>query len=126
MKAEQHPITAVPIYHWRGARPSILNLTPDDTGEVTMLLLNRQGEICLLPVSWAQNLPITFTPPHTFFHANAIDKETFYLTLSEFQQDGWQAQGLLHLTFTGRETIDAFWQIIHHQLWQHPGADCGA
>jgi len=126
MKSEQHPITAIPTYHWRGARPFILNLTPDDTGVVTILLLNRQGELCLLPISWEQNLPLSLTSRPTFFHADAIDKESFHLTLSEFQQDGWQTQGLLNVTFTGRETTDAFWQIIHHQLWQHPGVEYGA
>ncbi len=106
--------TAVPLYHWRGARPWLLDLTPDDTGWLQCLCLHREGEIALMPLSWEQNnqsIP-------TSFHADALDNEATKITLHELQGDGWQVNGRLTLHFTGTETIPNFWQTIHTQIWQ--------
>ena len=110
--------TAIPLYHWRGARPWLLDLTPDDNGWLLCLCLHRQGDIALLPIAWEQNaLPVAHPPS---FHGDALDDEACQLILGDLQSDGWQVNGRLTLRFTGTETDPNFWQTITTHLWQKP------
>lgn len=112
----QH-IAAIPLFHWRGARPFPLTLTADDTGSATLLLLSREDDLCLMPVNWEQNLPAPFAPPPPSFHADALNQSAMHLTLHDLQSDGWQINGRLQLQFTGRETETNFLQNIMSTLW---------
>lgn len=115
-----HHIAAVPLFYWRGARPYPLTLTADDTGTAEMLILSREGDLCLLPTRWEQNLPTDRLPTTTAFYADALDQEAFRLTLHDLQSDGWQVDGRVHLQFTGRETQPDFWHHTQASLWTTP------
>ena len=115
--------TAVPLYHWRGARPWLLDLTPDDTGWLLCICLYRQGDIALLPITWEQNVPPPHTQPPslhspspTAYHTDALDTEITLFTLRQLQNDGWQVNGRLTLRFTGSETDPDFWQTLTAHL----------
>ena len=120
-----HPahIAATPIFRWRGARPFLLDLQPDDTGSAILLALSRQGECCLLPVAWEQNLPSLPLHSPLTFHENALDQEAFHLTLSDLLTDGWQISGRIDIRFTGQYTIPNFWQTIQTNLWHDSTPD---
>ncbi len=115
-----HHIAAVPLFYWRGARPYPLTLTADDIGTAEMLILSREGDLCLLPTRWEQNLPTDRLPSITSFYADALDQEAFHLTLHDLQSDGWQVDGRIHLQFTGRETDAHFEDNINSFLWHTP------
>ncbi|HID54728.1 MAG TPA: hypothetical protein EYP41_22165 [Anaerolineae bacterium] len=116
-----HQVAAVPIYHWRGARPYPLSLTADDTGAATCLLFYREGDICPMPVAWEQNLP-AHPAAVTFCHADALDIEAFELTLRDLQNDGWQVYGRIRICFTGTWTDPDFYPDIRQLLWQSPSS----
>lgn len=116
----QHAVAAVPLYFWRGARPFLFNLSPAETGSATLLLLVREGELCLLPLTWACNLHPSGRGQGQPFHADALDGEALQLTLSDLQQDGWQVNGRLDLDFTGQYAAADFWTTIRAALWQPP------
>ena len=65
-------IAAVPLFYWRGAHPFPLTLTADDTGDASILVLGREGDICLMPLTWEQNLPAPFDPSPLAFHADSV------------------------------------------------------
>jgi hypothetical protein len=118
--------TTIPVFHWRGIRPFLLDLLADNIGSAVLLVLGREGDCCLLPITWEQNSifesdsPSPFTPRSSpFFHADALDSEAFHLTLSDLQRDGWQVNGRLDIRFTGQFTDDNFWQTIHSCLWHN-------
>ena len=103
-------IAAIPLFYWRGAHPFPLTLTADDTGDASILVLGREGDICLMPLAWEQNIPAPFDSHPRAFHADALDKTAINLTLHDLQSDGWQINGRLQLHFTGHETTTDFWQ----------------
>ncbi len=118
---ENQPINhsaIVPLFYWRGARPFPLTLTADDTGTADLLLLSREDDLCLMPISWDQNLPAPYAPLPVSFHADALDREAVRLTLHDLKSDGWQVNGRLHLTFTGQETELNFTQNTEAALWR--------
>jgi len=120
LQIDPHAITAVPLYSWRGARPFPFNLTAAETGSAALLLLAREGELCLLPLTWARNLPPSGRGQGQPFHADALDGEALQLTLADLQQDGWQVNGRLDLHFTGQYAAADFWSAIQATLWQPP------
>lgn len=113
-----HHAAAVPVYHWRGTPPFPLELSAAETGSATLLILLREGQTCLLPLTWDRNLPTTWPRPLTPFHADALDHEAFQLILTHLQQDGWQVSGRLHLQFIGEYATPDFWPDIQSILWQ--------
>jgi hypothetical protein len=117
-----HPVATVPVYHWYGARPFPLVLGEGDTGAAQWLLLNREGDACLVPISWQANVPAA---PWTRlgFHADALDEEALRLTLADLGADGWVVVGRLDIRFSGRFADDAFWADTLATLWQPPAAD---
>lgn len=101
-----HDSAAVPVYHWRGARPFPLDLGESDTGAADLLLLAREGDVCLLPLSREANVP---PGPRRYlsFCAEALDEEALRLVLADLERDGWHIAGLLRVRFTGRYAEDA-------------------
>ena len=115
-----HNSTLVPIYHLRGARPLLFDLDNHQSGWTILLILHREGDCCLLPLAWQQDVPgpdDDHLPPASF-HANALDSEALELTLTDLKQDGWHVNGRLDVHFTGRHTEANFWQKIQPYLWQ--------
>ncbi|MCA9943406.1 MAG: hypothetical protein KC449_07985 [Anaerolineales bacterium] len=118
----------VPIYHWRGGRPQIVDLEPDQTGWLVCLCLHREGDLSLLPLAWQAQAPDEhhqLTPeeqPYPTIYTEALDDTAVSLTIQQLQQDGWQIQGQLTLAFTGRDAIANFEQTYRQYLWQQPTA----
>lgn len=120
------PIGLIPIYHWRGAMPWLLELDSSQAGWVVTLLFGRQGECCLLPVAWLHDelgwdddrLPPGYTHPN--FAADALDDDLLKLALAELEGEGWEVRGRLELHFTGRLAEMEFWPHLQSYLWQRP------
>ena len=116
----------IPIYHWRGGRPQVVDLESDQTGWLVCLCLHREGDLSLLPLAWQAQAPDEhhqLTPdeqPYPTITTQALDDTAVSLTLRQLQQDGWQIQGQLTLTFTGLDTIAHFEQTERQNLWQTP------
>ncbi|MFQ5420016.1 MAG: hypothetical protein ACE5EY_06600 [Anaerolineae bacterium] len=132
---------AVPLYHWRGARPWLLDLESDQTGWLICLSLSREGDCSLLPIAWQEGIadldteipaapvhtPPSFpAPPISTLRTEALDSEAVSLMLADLRQDGWRVNGRLTLQFTGRDAEPDFQQNIETYLWQKPGAAHGA
>ena len=100
---QSHDSAAVPVYHWRGARPFLLGLGRRDTGAASLLLLAREGDVCLLPLSHEANLPPD-PRPWLAFCAEATDEEALRLTLADLAGDGWRVVGQIDARFTGYDT----------------------
>lgn len=122
---ETQPIAAVPVFHWRGARPFPLDLSPAETGTATLLLLTRQGNACLLPLAWDRNLDPVSDHTTLPLHAQALDLDAFKLTLAELRGDGWHVYGRVDIRFAGEFTLEQFWPTVHALLWQPPGGTHG-
>ncbi|PIE81435.1 MAG: hypothetical protein CSA11_03600 [Chloroflexi bacterium] len=127
-----HTTSFVPIYHWRGGRPHLVDLASDQTGWLACLCLQRKGDVALIPLAWQTNAADEHNNPDTAFpiiptiHTQALDETAVTLTLQQLQQDGWEINGQLNLTFNGRDTLPNFQQHIQQYLWQIPGEKHGA
>ena len=93
-----HSVAAVPVYRWRGAQPFPLELGEADTGTAICLLLHREGDVCLVPISWQANVP-PVARTHLNFRADALDGEALRLTLAELEGEGWAVIGRLEVHF---------------------------
>jgi hypothetical protein len=100
-----HDSAAVPVYYWRGARPFPLDLGEADAGAAALLLLAREGDVCLLPLSREANLPPS-ARLNLAFCAETLDEEALRLTLAELVDDGWRAVGRIDVRFTGLYASD--------------------
>lgn len=96
---------AVPVYHWRGARPFPLDLGETDWGAAELLALAREGDVCLLPLSREANLP-PGPRLNLSFCAEAADPEALQLVLGDLLGDGWRVVGRLNVRFTGLYAAD--------------------
>ncbi len=129
MSLAKHHLTAlVPIYHWRGARPWLIDLESHQTGWLTALSLQREGDICLLPLAWEAETPEDSSfyarqRPYPGIQTDALDSTAVTLTLAQLQQDGWQINGRLTIQFTGTDTDPNFQQTYLNDLWQAPDAN---
>lgn len=120
----------VPIYHWRGARPWLVDLEPDQTGWLICLCLQREGDVSLLPLAWQVDALDEHdeggsTQPYPTVHTDALESAPVSLTLADLQKDGWQINGRLTIQFTGRETERNFEENMHRFLWHSPGDSHG-
>lgn len=116
----------VPVYHWRGARPWLVDLEPYQTGWLVCLCLQREGDVCLLPLAWeAEAMPeepcLDDCLPFPTLNTQALESTAVRLTLNDLQQSGWQINGRLTLHFTGCHTEPNFHQNTQHYLWHTPG-----
>jgi hypothetical protein len=119
-----HGSSLVPIYRWRGARPYLLDLDGYQVGWTIILVLTREGDCCLLPVAWQREHPDLDEerlPLPVHFYTDAVDRESFDLTLADLERDGWQISGRLDVHFTGCQADPDFWQNVRAYLWQTPG-----
>lgn len=121
-----HTASFVPIYHWRGGRPQVVDLETDQIGWLVCLCLHRQGDISLLPLAWHTEAPdehCQLTPeeqPYPTVQTQALDDTAVSHTLHQLNQDGWHIQGQLTLKFTGCDAIANFDQTYRQYLWQTP------
>lgn len=121
----KHNFSFIPVYHWRGARPVLVDLEPSQRGWLVCLCLQREGDVCLLPLAWDTDAfmeepnPDDNLPAPTF-HTQAQDNTAVRLTLNNLQQSGWQINGRLTLHFTGCHTEPNFHQNTQHYLWHTP------
>ncbi|MCP4425282.1 MAG: hypothetical protein GY803_12370 [Chloroflexi bacterium] len=131
---------AVPLYHWRGARPQLFDLDSDQTGWLICLSLGREGDCSLLPIAWQQGIsdlnaglsaemdnPVNDSAPYPALPiptigTEALDSEAVSLTLADLRQDGWRVNGRITLHFTGYDADPDFQQTIEAYLWRKPGA----
>lgn len=125
-------ISFVPVYHWRGGRHRLLDLESDQTGWLTCLCLHRDGNLSLLPLAWQAHAPdehhnlTSDEQPYPTIHTEALEATAVTYTLRQLQQDGWQIQGQLTLSFTGSDAVANFEQTYRQYLWQTPGDPNGA
>ena len=123
-----HVASFVPVYHWRGGRPHLVDLAPDQTGWLTCLCLQREGDVSLIPLAWQVNAADEHDMPPFLMptlHTQALDETAVTLTLRQLQGDGWQISGQIDLTFTGRDTTPDFEGRIRQRLWRTPGEKHG-
>ena len=141
-------ITAVPLYHWRGAQPCLFDLPGCHQGWLTCLHLIREGESKLMPIAWehfdatgdddrttAHRSPLTstmqepwqtnsspqeFPYPVSSIQTQALHSEAVTITLNKMEQDGWQINGRFDIYFTGIDTDPNFQHNIHKILWHSP------
>ncbi len=108
--------TFISVLQWRGARPDILDLNEDQTGNLLCLLFVREGDCCALPLAWryeqAQADPVDPLQPTIPFTEQALDLETMRMAQRSLEQDGWRVSGRLDLHFEGAWTGPRFWQQI--------------
>jgi hypothetical protein len=124
-------IAATPLYSWHGAVPLPLSLGQDQSGWSLLLTLQREGELLLMPVAWdtvvtQPNACLAKEPapmPAVSWHTEALDAQSFSLTLGRLINDGWQVVGCLHLHHTGANTRSDFNQLIERYLWQKPAVE---
>ena len=127
-----HISAFAPVYYWHGGRPHLVDLAADQTGWLACLCLQREGGAALIPLAWETNTadehidPQTTPPIMSTIHTQALDDTAVSLTLSQLQQDGWEINGQITLTFTGCDTLPDFEQTIRQYLWQIPGEENGA
>ena len=119
-----HPSSLIPLYLWHGARPRILDQPPEQAGRLVCLLFAREGECCLLPIAWHEELPdpLQSVPWHQPqpLASGTLPPETMRYLEAILLGDGWQLTGRLLLQFTGREAVADFQQYINHLLNTHP------
>lgn len=111
----------IPVIHWRGARPDILDLSSDQAGWLLALVLVREGDCRLLPVAWLYEQPAKadeYLPSTWPLEADALHTMAFKQTLSELDREGWQVSGRLEIHFTGQDIDPNFWPAIEAHLWQ--------
>lgn len=118
------PTALIPIYHWRGGRPRLLDLETDQDGSLIGLLLTREGDCCLLPIAWLYDQPragdddpLRPTIPQ---EKQALDQPTLDLILNQLTHEGWEISGRLDMHFTGLHTTPHFWQNLHPLLSPTP------
>ncbi|MCP4356408.1 MAG: hypothetical protein GY796_00095 [Chloroflexi bacterium] len=126
-----HHTSLIPIYHWRGARPALIDLEPDQAGWLVSLCLQRDGDVCLLPLAWDTNMPTDKPDPDDIapiptFHTQALDNTAVHLTLADLKQCGWKVSGRLTLHFSGADSEPNFEQTTQSYLWHNPGDHDGA
>ena len=122
-----HPQTTslVPVYYWRGARPSLIDLDAHQTGWLVCLSLTREGDSCLLPLAWqADSVPDSQQPDQTIpvitTATTALDSTAVTLTLHDLQQVGWEINGRLTIQFTGQDADPHFTETNNSYLWHTP------
>lgn len=89
----------VPIYHLLGARLRVFDLEPLEQGHTEALLLNRDGDCALLPLS--DRLVRSDGQPWERAHG----AEAITLAVADLEQDGWTVFGRITITFTGHDAV---------------------
>lgn len=121
------PFSLVPLYQWRGARPRVLDLPPEQSGWLACLLLAREGDCCLLPLAWYEEQPdpwrdVPWHEPQPLA-AGALEQDMARLLEAMLLGDGWQLRGRLILDFTGCRAVANFREQIDMMLGKRPGEE---
>lgn len=112
--------TALPTYHWFGARPRLLDLEQYEQGWALALILQREGDCCLVPLAWSYEQP---HPEDDRLSAGwpldteAVHESVLNQMLKQWQLEGWQVRGRIEIRFTGTETDLEFWPTVRSHLW---------
>jgi hypothetical protein len=113
--------TALPAYHWFGARPRLLDLERYQNGWALALILQREGDCCFIPLAWLYELPRSDDnrlPNDWPLETEAVHESALTTILRQWQLEGWEIRGRIEIQFTGTETDPDFWATIHSHLWQ--------
>ena len=115
------PSALIPVYHWHGARPPMLDLDENQSGWSIWLLYTREGDCCLVPLSWLIETPGLADDPRASLtplpcQIDPFDPEALALTLQFLQNDGWQLTGRLDFHFTGCYADSNFWSSLQPYL----------
>ncbi len=103
---ERRDAAAVPVYHWRGARPFPLDLGEGDTGAADLLVLAREGDVCLVPLSREVNVP-PGPRLRLSYWTEAPEEEALRLVVGDLAAEGWRVHGRLRVRFCGRFAEDS-------------------
>lgn len=109
----------MPVIRWQGWRPLPLDLTRDEQGGQVFVVLDREGDLMLLPTatisyicyapldgeSWADH----GIDPVCVSHSAAAARHVVMQAVQELAADGWHVIGRLQATFHGVDTEDDFW-----------------
>jgi hypothetical protein len=124
VEAMPRPVaTALPLIRWRGWRPLPLDLSSAEQGGQAFLVLEREGDLALLPT--ATLTFICYEPlgdgtrwedhgvsPVEVTHSDAVQRQVVLQAVTELTGDGWHVLGRLHATFHGIDTEDDFWERL--------------
>ncbi len=119
--------TVLPIYHWFGARPRLLDLECSQQGWTLALLLQREGDCCLVPLAWLYEQPQSDDdrlPNGWPLESEAIHESALNQLLRQWQLEGWEIRGRIEIRFMGTDTDPQFWPTIRSHLW-HTKTDKG-
>ncbi len=112
--------TALPAYHWFGARPRLLDLERYEQGWALALVLQREGDCCLVPLAWLYEQPQSDDDrlPDTWpLETEAVHETALNQILRQWQLEGWEVRGRIEIRFSGTDTDPQFWPTIRSHLW---------
>ena len=117
------PSSLVPLYHWRGVPPPVLDLHPEQVGWLVCLLFAREGDCCLLPLAWYSEQPdpwrdVPWHEPQPLA-AGTVERGLVHTLQTMLLGDGWQLRGRMVLDFTGYEAVTNFGEQIDVVLGPH-------
>lgn len=122
-RANINTATAVPLIRWQGWRPLPLDLEAGEQGGQSFLVLDREGDLALLPTASMTYLcyaPLTEwhvwansgIDPVAVSASGAITRQAVLQAVQELTAEGWHVLGRLHVTFHGVDTEDDFWERL--------------
>ena len=121
----------LPVIRWQGWRLPFLDYSSEERGGHVLLLLDREGELALLPC--AQIGYIYYTPegaedwacvePLRFTGADALTRSALEDALLALEGEGWRVVGRLETLFVGAETELDFWKQLEPDLAAERGSD---
>ena len=117
--------TMLPSLRWRGWRPPFLNHRSDERGGHLVLVLEREGELLMLPCALVSYC-FAFPAWENWQEADALcdvwgdgaDAQMMQRALDELEADGWRVIGRLVIEFVGTLAEDGFWQQVQAVLRQ--------
>lgn len=117
--------TMLPALRWRGWRPPFLEHRADERGGHLVLVLEREGEMLLLPCALV-GYCFAFPAWDDWREADALrsvwgdgaDAQVVQRALDDLEADGWRVVGRLVIEFVGALAEDGFWQQVQAVLRQ--------
>lgn len=118
--------TALPAVRWCGWRPPFLDHRADERGGHLVLVLEREGDVLLLPCALVSYC-FAFPTWESWQEADAMrevwgdgaDAQTVALAVEQLEADGWRVTGRLVIEFVGALAEDGFWRQVQAVL-RHP------
>lgn len=114
---------ALPLIRWRGWRPKPLDLAADQQGGQVFLVLDREGDLALLPtaeIAFLMYAPLREGARWEDYGVNpvgvtgsaALPRQVILEAAAELAADGWRVVGRLQAVFHGAESEDDFWDRL--------------